>query len=190
MCTLPCEEPASDGLYMELATGDVFDYQSLTGSLTYAFTDASASTATAQQVGQCDYVLGTWTDPDAIYQYGRCLSAQNAGSEVPSILWRLDARTVGGTTLLLRIEYAYVNESGMQPWTAFATASCGAQTTGTPVPLQDCRRPVDAPGTASTDAEPPTGATHLCYRIVVDVMEGGQRSQWKEIEPPCTSLSS
>jgi hypothetical protein len=173
-----------DGKYLNRTDDNVYYYDASTGSLTYLEDNDQDTEDEPNQAGECNYVLGDWTDSDAEYTYGRCISLRVKDNESREIQARMNVREVDGGPYQMVVDLHFLDADGnstgeperLYRVNCFSNASAGSHEI---TQCEDMRSP------QLNVSDWPSDAAKWCVRAGLLEYEDGDYLKRLDVEPPC-----
>lgn len=174
----------NDGKYLNRTDDNVYYYDSTAGSLTLLEENSQETQDEPNQAGECEYVLGDWTNPDAGYTYGRCISLRVKNNSKREIQSRLNVREIDTGPYKMVVDLHFLDSDGnstgdperLYTILCFSDEGVGSHRV---IRCEDQRSP------ELDDSSWPSDAAQWCVRAGLLEYESGDYELRLDVKPPC-----
>lgn len=177
----------NDGKYLNRTDDSVYVYDSTAGSLTLLEENSQETQDGPNQAGECECVLGDWTNPDAEYTYGRCINLRVKNNSEREIQSRLNVREIDTGPYKIVVDLHFLDSDGNstgEPERLYADLCFSGEGVGSHklIRCEAMRSP------ELDDSGWPSDAAQWCVRGGLLEYEGGDYEPRLEVKPPCREV--
>lgn len=178
------KEP-DNGEYLNRTDNAAYYFDSSTDTLTFLEDNQNENETTSNQAGECNYVLGSWTDEDAQYTYGRCISLRVTNETDREVLSRLDVREVDAGPYKMVVGVYFLDGDGNRtgdPDRAYADLCTSEHPGNLVIRCTGYRNP------GLYDGDWPDDAEKWCPQGTLWEYESGSSEYRLSVQPPCRDV--